>query len=90
MTAPDVTATQRLARLTYVLLWIAIIVILALVARAAVLGKLPGQTHVDPRTGTPGLAVETDAGTGCQYIVTPWGGIVTRTGADGKQVCSAK
>ena len=83
-------ATQRLARLVTVLLWIAIVVVVALLARAAVVGALPGQTRVDPRTGTPGLAVETDAGTGCQYIVTPWGGIMPRTGADGKQLCPPK
>ena len=90
MTGSPTSSTQRLARLVYVLLWIAIVVVVAWLARDAVLGALPGQTRIDPRTGTPGLAVETDAGTGCQYIVTPWGGIMPRTGADGKQVCQGK
>ena len=47
----------------------------------------PFEARIDPQTRTSGLLVETDAGTGCQYIVTPWGGIVARTGPDGRQLC---
>ena len=54
---------------------------------AFVAGTPPFRAKVDPQTRTSGLLVETDAGTGCQYIVTPWGGIVARTGPDGRQLC---
>ena len=81
---------QRLARLVLVLCWIGVAVAAGLLARAAVTGALPFTTHPDPETGTAGLLVETDRGTGCQYIVTPWGGIVPRAGADGRQLCGAK
>ena len=57
------------------------------VAHAWATRGFPFTSKVDRRTGTAGLAVETDAGTGCQYILTPLGGIVPRTGPDGKQVC---
>ena len=80
---------QRLARLVLVLCWIGIAVAAGLLARAAFTGTLPFTAHADPETGTPGLLVETDRGTGCQYIVTPWGGIVARTGPDGRQLCTA-
>ena len=80
------TYAERLARLAYWLCWLAIVALAIVLARAA-MEHLPWRSNVDARTGTPGLAVETDAGTGCDYIVTPWGGIMPRTGADGKQVC---
>jgi hypothetical protein len=80
---------QRLARLVLILCWIAIAVAAILLVRAAVTGTLPFTSHPDPETGTAGLLVETDRGTGCQYIVTPWGGIVARTGPDGRQICTA-
>ncbi|RYB02059.1 hypothetical protein [Lichenibacterium ramalinae] len=79
---------QRLARLVYVLVWIGIAAALLLVLRGAVTGAFT--TRVDPETGTAGLLVETDRGTGCQYIVTPWGGIVPRTGPDGRAICGLK
>ncbi len=82
--------TQRLARLAYVLCWIGIAVAAVAGLRAALTGTLPFTTHIDPETGTAGLLVETDRGTGCQYIVTPWGGIVPRTTADGRQACQAR
>lgn len=81
---------ERLARLVYVLIWIGLAVAVVLLVRDAAAGALPFTSRVDPDTGTAGLLVETDRGTGCQYIVTPWGGIVPRTGADGRQLCAAK
>jgi hypothetical protein len=84
------THAERLARLVAVLIWIGIAAALALVARDVAAGRLPFAARVDPDTGTAGLLVETDRGTGCQYIVTPWGGIVPRTGSDGRQLCAAK
>ena len=82
------TDAQRLARLVHALLWIGIVAALFLLARAALTGTL--SARVDPETGTTGLLVETDRGTGCQYIVTPWGGIVPRTGPDGRAICGLK
>ena len=80
---------QRLARLVLILCWIAIAGVAGFLVRVAFTGTLPFTTHPDPETGTAGLLVETDRGTGCQYILTPWGGIVARTGADGRQLCTA-
>ncbi len=77
----------RLARLVYVLCWIGIAAAVVLLARDLATGRLPFAAKADPDTGTAGLLVETDAGTGCQYIVTPWGGIVPRTGRDGRAIC---
>lgn len=82
------TVTERLARLAYGVLWALILAAAAVLVRDAVTGNLPFQTRVDPRTGTAAFFVETDAGTGCQYVLTPWGGIMPRTGPDGKQVCA--
>lgn len=79
--------TDRLARLVTAILWVAIVGTIVFVAHAWVTGGFPFFTRVDPRTGTAGLAVETDAGTGCQYILTPLGGIVPRTGSDGRPMC---
>ncbi len=84
------TYAERLARLVHALIWIGIAVAAVVLVRDAATGPLPFTAHVDPDTGTAGLLVETDRGTGCQYIVTPWGGIVPRTGADGRQLCAAK
>ena len=84
------TYAERLARLVAVLIWIGIAAAAIVLVRDAATGTLPFTAHVDPDTGTAGLLVETDRGTGCQYIVTPWGGIVPRTGADGRQICAAK
>ena len=81
---------QRLARLVTVLILVGIAVAAVVLVRGAVTGDLPFAAHVDPDTGTAGLLVETDRGTGCQYIVTPWGGIVPRTGADGRQLCRSR
>lgn len=33
------------------------------------------------------MAIKTDYLTGCQYLVTFWGGITPRLDKDGKQVC---
>ncbi len=74
---------EKLARLSYYAL--ALLIAAALIALA---WRASWQTPPDPRTGTAGLAVETDAGTGCQYVVTPWGGIFARLGPDGKPQCS--
>ncbi len=84
------TYAERLARLVHALVWIGIAAAAVVLVRDAATGTLPFTAHVDPDTGTAGLLVETDRGTGCQYIVTPWGGIVPRTGADGRQLCAAK
>ena len=73
---------EKLARLTYVAVWLLIV---SLVGYGAV--RQFWHPAFDPRTGTPGLAVETDAETGCQYVVTPWGGIVARLDPDGKPRC---
>lgn len=81
---------ERLCRLLYVLVWIAVAVAVFVLARDAATGALPFVARVDPDTGTAGLLVETDRGTGCQYIVTPWGGIVPRTGGDGRQICAVR
>lgn len=78
------TYTERLARLVYYAIGLSIVGAILWVAWH-VLAQAPS----DPRTGTPGLAVETDAGTGCQYVVTPWGGIFARLGPDGKPMCNA-
>ncbi len=82
------TYAERLARFVYVICWI-VIAGAALVAGSGAFaaGTLPFQARIDPQTRTSGLLVETDAGTGCQYVVTPWGGIVARTGPDGRQLC---
>ncbi len=74
---------EKLARLSYYAL--------ALLIAVAIIGlawRILSRTPPDPRTGTAGLAVETDAGTGCQYVVTPWGGIFARLGPDGKPQCN--
>ena len=83
------TYAERLARLAYVLCWVGLVIVAVLLGRDAATGTLPFTAHVDPDTGTAGLLVETDAGTGCQYIVTPWGGIVPRTDRTGKAICGA-
>ena len=84
------THGERLARLIHALCWLALAAVALLLVRDAATGNLPFASHVDPETGTAGLLVETDRATGCQYIVTPWGGIVPRTGADGKVLCGPK
>lgn len=84
------THAERLARLVTVLIWVGLAAAAVVLLRDAAAGSLPFTARVDPDTGTAGLLVETDRGTGCDYIVTPWGGIVPRTGADGRQLCRAK
>ena len=79
--------TERLARLTYWLLWALILGTAAFLVEGRLTGGFPFYGKVDSRTGTASLAVEIDAGTGCQYILTPLGGIVPRTGVDGRQLC---
>ncbi len=74
----------------YAACWIVIAGTAAWLVWSYVVGSLPFQSKIDPQTGTSGLLVETDAGTGCQYVVTPWGGIVARTGPDGRQLCRPK
>lgn len=42
----------------------------------------------DAETGArSGLALHTDHGNGCQYLVTRQGHITPRLGSDGKQIC---
>ncbi len=84
------TYAERLARLVYVLCWIGVAAIVLWLVRDTASGNLPWSSRIDPSTGTAGLLVETDGGTGCQYIVTPWGGIVPRTDRDGKPICGLK
>ena len=81
------TYAERLARLLHAVCWIVIAGAALWLVRGYATGSLPFQARIDPQTRTSGLLVETDAGTGCQYIVTPWGGIVARTGPDGRQLC---
>ena len=75
---------EKLARLTYIVAWVLIV---SSVGYACI--RQFRQPAPDPRTGTPGLGVETDAETGCQYVVTPWGGIFARLDPDGKPLCRA-
>lgn len=78
------TYSEKLARLTYYVFGATLV--LALVwGVQRFLSKAP----IDPQTGSAGLAVESDAGTGCQYVVTPWGGIVARLDPEGKPLCKA-
>ena len=81
---------ERLARLVYCLVWIVIVATVVVLARGLLTGHVPFQTRVDPNTGTAALLVATDNGTGCQYILTPWGGIMPRSGPDGRQLCPPK
>lgn len=37
-----------------------------------------------------GLGLRTDHGTGCQYLVTPWGGITPRLDRQGQHMCGAR
>ena len=76
--------TERLARLSYV----AILMLLAGAIGFAAY-RLLARPALDPRTASAGLGVETDAETGCQYVVTPWGGIFARLDSDGKPLCRA-
>lgn len=34
-----------------------------------------------------GLALRTDAQTGCQYLASPWGGLTPRVDRAGKHIC---
>ncbi len=81
------TASERLARLLTWILWALIVGAVAFMAHAWATGGFPFYSRVDAQTGTAAISVETDAGTGCQYILTPLGGIAPRTGRDGKQFC---
>lgn len=81
--------TERLAQLTFALVLLAVAGAALVVGRGFVTGVWPFAGAVDRQTGTAAIRVETDAGTGCQYVLTPLGGIVPRTGADGRQVCAA-
>ena len=74
-------------RFLYAVCWIGIAGGALWIVRDLAAGTLPFEAKIDPQTRTSGLLVETDAGTGCQYVVTPWGGIVARTGPDGRQLC---
>lgn len=82
-----VSWVERLAQLVYVLVWLAILAGLFATGERLVTGRWPGGARVDPRTGTALFRVETDRGTGCEWVITPWGGIMPRTGRDGKQLC---
>ena len=82
--------TERLAGLAYRLLWALILGGIVFGVEAKLTGGFPFYSKVDPETGTAALAVATDAGTGCQYILTPLGGIVPRDGPDGRQLCNKR
>ncbi len=84
------TAGEKLTRTVLYGLWLAGAAIILWLAWSLVRHAGPFRDAVDPETRTAGLGVETDAGTGCQYIVTPWGGIVARTGPDGRQLCGKR
>ena len=72
------TYAEKLARLAYVAAWLLIASLAGYAGYRQFWHPAP-----DPRTGTPGLAVETDAETGCQYVV------VARLDPDGKPLCKA-
>ena len=78
------TEIERLARFVRLLSWAVLAGLAASLTWDVATGTLPFRSRIDPDTGSAGLLVETDAGTGCQYIVTPWGGIVPRAGRDGR------
>jgi hypothetical protein len=86
----QVSYAERLARLVYVAAWLVLAAVIFVVARGFGTGHWPLASALDPQTGTAEIDVATDAGTGCQYILTPWGGITPRMGADGRQVCARK
>lgn len=81
--------TERLARLAYYVLLALMVGVIGVAIRLAATGAILPSAALDPQTGTTGLKVETDAGTGCQYVVTPWGGLFARIGTDGKPLCKA-
>ena len=54
----------------------------------SILFNPPEKDSTDPIDGgRSGMALHTDAMTGCQYLSTPLGGIVERKNKDGQQVC---
>lgn len=55
---------------------------------AAVFYYFPFGADGTDGTYRSGMALRTDHGTGCQYLVSPWGGITPRFDRDGKQVCT--
>ena len=48
---------------------------------------LQPKDNTDPPDGRSGMALYTDALTGCQYLGTGWGGLTPRLYSDGVQVC---
>lgn len=49
-----------------------------------------GADDTDGPTGRSGLALRHDAGTGCEYLASRWGGITPRLTADGRQICTGR
>jgi hypothetical protein len=45
--------------------------------------------NTDPASGRRGMALYTDALTGCQYLATRFSGLTPRLDGDGKQICGA-
>lgn len=43
----------------------------------------------DPENGVSGMALYTDAMTGCQYLSAPFGNLIPRLDRNGKQICGA-
>jgi hypothetical protein len=41
-------------------------------------------------TERSGLALRTDAGTGCQYLLSPWGGVTPRLDNTGGHICGGR
>lgn len=48
-----------------------------------------GRDATDSEARRSGLALFTDAQTGCQYVGSAWGGLTPRIGRDGHQICGA-
>lgn len=47
-----------------------------------------GKDETDgPGRSRSGLVLKVDAGTGCQYLANPKGGIIARVDETGKQIC---
>lgn len=67
-------------------LWI---VSAALIVASIIVGHSP-KDETDPKNGLSGLALLTDAGTGCQYLGNAWSGITPRLDASGTQICNAE
>lgn len=79
---------QMIKHLVYALGWLTLVLLLVKPLDAAtyrIWGFLGDET--DSPSQRSGLALRTDHGTGCQYLVSLYGGITPRMDSSGKQVC---